>query len=169
MGCDRRCWSSPTARPGLIGAVDQRSTPTACASAAWSIRPQRDAKVSDADRDQVKADFWAIFDIPDHTPPGDAAVAEAAAAPTPSPAHGRVGTREQSRASPTTWTSLTTFLRFPPEHWRRIRHTNLIERTIFGESRPGSRSSAGSQANNRVYRWCGPCSTAPHAAGAAWT
>jgi transposase-like protein len=27
-----------------------------------------------------------------------------------------------------------TFLRFPPEHWRRIRHTNLIERT-FGETR----------------------------------
>jgi hypothetical protein len=43
---------------------------------------------------------------------------------------------------------LTTFLRFPREHWRRIRHTNLIERT-FGESRrrvkvigrlPGERS-----------------------------
>jgi transposase-like protein len=44
--------------------------------------------------------------------------------------------------------ALTTFLRFPREHWRRIRHTNLIERT-FGESRrrvkvigrpPGERS-----------------------------
>jgi putative transposase len=43
---------------------------------------------------------------------------------------------------------LTTFLRFPPEHWARIRHTNLIERT-FGETRrrtkvigrlPGERS-----------------------------
>jgi transposase-like protein len=29
---------------------------------------------------------------------------------------------------------LTTFLRFPREHWSRIRHTNLIERT-FGETR----------------------------------
>lgn len=29
---------------------------------------------------------------------------------------------------------LTTFLRFPREHWRRIRHSNLIERT-FGETR----------------------------------
>jgi transposase-like protein len=29
---------------------------------------------------------------------------------------------------------LTTFLRFPREHWTRIRHTNLIERT-FGEIR----------------------------------
>ena len=43
---------------------------------------------------------------------------------------------------------LLAFLRFPREHWRRIRHTNLVERT-FGESRrrvkvigrlPGERS-----------------------------
>jgi putative transposase len=43
---------------------------------------------------------------------------------------------------------LTVFLRFPREHWHRIRHTNLIERT-FGETRrrtkvigrlPGERS-----------------------------
>jgi transposase-like protein len=43
---------------------------------------------------------------------------------------------------------LTCFLRFPREHWHRIRHTNLIERT-FGETRrrtkvigrlPGERS-----------------------------
>ena len=43
---------------------------------------------------------------------------------------------------------LTTFLRFPREHWQRIRHTNPIERT-FGETRrrikvigrlPGERS-----------------------------
>ena len=30
--------------------------------------------------------------------------------------------------------ALTAYLRFPAEHWRRIRHTNLIERT-FGETR----------------------------------
>jgi putative transposase len=43
---------------------------------------------------------------------------------------------------------LTCFLRFPRQHWPRIRHTNLIERT-FGETRrrvkvigrlPGERS-----------------------------
>jgi putative transposase len=43
---------------------------------------------------------------------------------------------------------LTTHLRFPAEHWSRIRHSNLIERT-FGETRrrvkvigrlPGERS-----------------------------
>jgi putative transposase len=30
--------------------------------------------------------------------------------------------------------SLTVHLRFPTEHWHRIRHSNLIERT-FGETR----------------------------------
>ncbi len=30
--------------------------------------------------------------------------------------------------------SLTTYLRFPPEHHKRIRHSNFIERT-FGETR----------------------------------
>jgi len=43
---------------------------------------------------------------------------------------------------------LTTYLRFPREHWKRIRHSNFIERT-FGETRrrvkvigrlPGERS-----------------------------
>jgi putative transposase len=32
--------------------------------------------------------------------------------------------------------SLTVFLRFPTEHWHRIRHFNFIERT-FGETRRG--------------------------------
>ena len=30
--------------------------------------------------------------------------------------------------------SLTVYLRFPREHWMRIRHSNFIERT-FGETR----------------------------------
>ncbi|MFN2489073.1 MAG: transposase [Actinomycetota bacterium] len=30
--------------------------------------------------------------------------------------------------------TLASHLRFPPDHWTRIRHTNLIERT-FGESK----------------------------------
>jgi len=106
------------------------------------------AKVSEDDRDEVKADFWAIFDLPDDVEPGDAAVAEA---------------RRRAETFAGKWQpkypgavacvvddlpALTTFLRFPREHWRRIRHTNLIERT-FGESRrrvkvigrlPGERS-----------------------------
>jgi putative transposase len=62
---------------------------------------------------------------------------------------------------------LTTFLRFPREHWARIRHTNLIERT-FGETRrrtkvigrlPGERSCL-----SLVWR----CWTGPHPAGEEW-
>jgi transposase-like protein len=109
------------------------------------------ARVSEADRDQVKADFWAIFDIPAHVEPGESAVAEAGrraerfAAKWSSAYPGAVACVTDDLGS------LTTFLRFPREHWRRIRHTNLIERT-FGESRrrvkvigrlPGERSCLG--------------------------
>jgi putative transposase len=81
----------------------------------------------------VKADFWAVFDVGD-AQPGDQAVAVA---------------RQQAAAFAATWqrrypaavacvtddlASLTVHLRFPAEHWHRIRHSNLIERT-FGETR----------------------------------
>ena len=39
---------------------------------------------------------------------------------------------------------LTSYLRFPAEHHKRIRHSNFIERT-FGETPAGSRSSASSR------------------------
>ena len=134
--------------PGLIGAVER--VYAASLRQRCLIHRVRNvtAKVSEADRDEVKADFWAIFDLPEHIEPGDAAVAEA---------------RRRADAFAAKWqpkypgavacvvddlAALTTFLRFPREHWRRIRHTNLIERT-FGESRrrvkvigrlPGERS-----------------------------
>jgi putative transposase len=96
---------------------------------------------------QVKAEFWAIWDDIDAAP-GAAAVA--------------VATR-RARAFSAKWAKLypsaveclndgfehlTTHLRFPREHWRRVRHSNFIERT-FGETRrrvkvigrlPGERS-----------------------------
>lgn len=96
---------------------------------------------------QVKAEYWAIFDdIEDG--PGDQAVAEAT---------------RRAKAFSTKWGKLypaaveclndgfehlTTYLRFPKEHWKRIRHSDFIERT-FGETRrrvkvigrlPGERS-----------------------------
>jgi len=56
------------------------------------------------------------------------------------PAHGRLQAQWE-RAYPSAvacltedFESLTVHLRFPQEHWRRCRHTNLIERT-FGETR----------------------------------
>ncbi|TLF71727.1 hypothetical protein FE391_18725 [Nonomuraea sp. KC401] len=62
--------------------------------------------------------------------------------------------------------SLTTYLRFPIEHHKRVRHSSFIERT-FGETRAASRSSAASPAKRVTSHWCGPCSIAPPAAGAA--
>ena len=134
--------------PGLIGAVDRVSGDSLRQRCLIHRVRNVTGKVSEVDRDDVKADFWKIFDLPEHVEPGDAAVAEA---------------RRRAELFAGTWQpkypgavacviddlgSLTTFLRFPREHWRRIRHTNLIERT-FGESRrrvkvigrlPGERS-----------------------------
>ena len=95
------------------------------------------AKVSVHDQPQVKAGFWAIFDVGE-AEPGDQAVAVA---------------RQQAAAFAAKWrsrypsavacvtddlASLTVHLRFPAEHWHRIRHSNLIERT-FGETRRRTR------------------------------
>jgi putative transposase len=77
--------------------------------------------------------YWAIFDVGD-AEPGDDAVSVA---------------RRQAEVFAAKWqrtypsavacvtgdlASLTVHLRFPAEHWHRIRHSNLIERT-FGETR----------------------------------
>lgn len=92
------------------------------------------AKVSTADQAEVKADYWAIFDLGDDVEPGEVAVAVA---------------QRQAEAFAAKWqrrypaavacvtddlASLTVHLRFPREHWRRVRHSNFIERT-FGETR----------------------------------
>jgi putative transposase len=133
--------------PGLIGAVEvvfDRSLRQRCV-----IHRARNllAKVPAHAQAKVKADYWAIFDDID-AEPGDAAIALA---------------RSRARAFASTWRKLypaavacleedfdhlVTFLRFPAEHWARIRHSNFIERT-FGETRrrvkvigrfPGERS-----------------------------
>ena len=91
------------------------------------------AKVSKVDQEEFKAGWWALFDGIE-TEPGAAAIAE---------------TTRRAEAFATKWkarypsavacltndlASLTVHLRFPTEHWRRIRHSNFIERT-FGETR----------------------------------
>jgi putative transposase len=118
---------------GLTGAFD-RAFPRSLRQRCLVHRARNVlAKVSTHDQPQVKADFWAIFEVGD-AEPGDQAVAVA---------------RQQATAFAATWkarypsavacvtddlASLTVHLRFPAEHWHRIRHSNLIERT-FGESR----------------------------------
>jgi putative transposase len=133
--------------PGLIGAVElvfAHSLRQRCL-----VHRARNllAKVPTHAQAEVKAAFWQIFDDID-AEPGEAAVAQAR-----SRAYA-FADRYQGRYPAAvaclldTLPELTCFLRFPREHWARIRHTNLIERT-FGETRrrvkvigrlPGERS-----------------------------
>jgi putative transposase len=133
--------------PGLIGAFD-RAFPASLRQRCLVHRARNTlAKVSAHDQPQVKADFWAIFEVGD-AEPGDQAVAvahrQAAEFAT------KWNSRYPSAVACVTddLASLTVHLRFPAEHWHRIRHSNLIERT-FGETRrrtkvigrlPGERS-----------------------------
>jgi transposase-like protein len=118
--------------PGLIAAVQlhyPRARRQRCA-----IHRARNilAKVSKADQAAVKADYWKIFDV--DAEPGAAAIRQA---------------RANAKAFSVTWRkkypgaveclerdlgSLFEHLRFPVEHWKRIRHSNFIERS-FGETR----------------------------------
>jgi len=133
--------------PGLIGAAEQvlaKSLRQRCL-----IHRARNvlAKVPTVAQAEVKAEFWKIFDDIE-AEPGQAAV---------DVARGRIAAFEKHYG--TTYpaavkcltadvASLTVYLRFPKEHWKRIRHSNFIERT-FGETRrrvkvigrlPGERS-----------------------------
>jgi putative transposase len=133
--------------PGLLGAVEQ-VFPHSLRQRCLVHRARNVlAKVSQADQDAVKADYWQVFDDI-HADPGEPAVAEARRRAEAFAA--RWGARYPSAVACVldTLPELTCHLRFPREHWSRIRHSNLIERT-FGETRrrtkvigrlPGERS-----------------------------
>ena len=120
--------------PGLISAVER--TMGAALRQRCLIHRCRNvlAKVSKNAQAEVKADYWAIFEVPEDMAPGLDAVAyvhkriDSFAArwrdSYPAAVHALLADRE----------SLTVYLRFPREHWTRVRHSNFIERT-FGESR----------------------------------
>jgi transposase-like protein len=91
------------------------------------------AKVSVHDQAEVKADFWAVFDVGE-AEPGDQAVAVAQRQAAAFAAKWQVRYPAAVACVSDDLASLTVHLRFPAEHWPRIRHSNLIERT-FGESR----------------------------------
>jgi putative transposase len=113
------------------------------------IHPARNllAKVPKHAQGKVKAEYWAIWD--DITAaPGDRAVAEATRkASAFSAKWGKIYPAAVACLNEDL-SHLTTFLLFPKEHWKRIRHSNFIERT-FEETRrrvkvigrmPGERS-----------------------------
>jgi putative transposase len=105
------------------------------------------AKVPVIHQAEVKAAYWAIFD-PTGEEPGERSIAVARSrADTFSATYGRQFPAAVSCLNGDL-TSLFTYLRFPVEHHKRIRHSNFIERT-FGETRrrvkvigrlPGERS-----------------------------
>jgi putative transposase len=92
------------------------------------------AKIPKHAQAEVKAAYWAMFDIPADVVPGEKAEALvqhrigafAATYHTAYPAAVRCLLQDHQ--------ALTVYLRFPREHWQRIRHSNFIERT-FGETR----------------------------------
>ena len=91
------------------------------------------AKVPKDSQAQIKAEFWALFDNIE-TEPGQQTVDE-----VQQRIDGFVDRHQHTfpaavRCLLDDRQALTAFLRFPPAHWKRIRHTNLIERT-FGETR----------------------------------
>jgi transposase-like protein len=92
------------------------------------------SKVSKDAQDDVKRDFWAVFDLDERDEPGLKLAAKV---------QRRIDAfcDRWGRAFPAAMKAmredreaLTAYLRFPLEHHKRIRHSNFIERT-FGETR----------------------------------
>jgi putative transposase len=146
-GCGPRLLVSSDGASGLSFAVEQVFPNSLRQRCLLHRSGRRRGQGVKTDHDKVKADYWAIFDGI-QAPPGQPAVDEA---------------RRRADQFAQQWADrypravdalldelahLRVHLRFPHEHWRRIRHTNLIQRT-FGESRrrvnligrlPGKRS-----------------------------
>jgi putative transposase len=133
--------------PGLIGAVEVTFAHSLRQRCVVHRARNLLAKVPTHAQEEVKAAFWQIFDDI-AAEPGEAAVAEACRRATAFAKRYRDRYPAAVACLLETLPELTCFLRFPREHWQRIRHTNLIERT-FGETRrrvkvigrlPGERS-----------------------------
>jgi len=119
---------------GLIGAVER--TMGAALRQRCLIHRARNvlAKVPKHAQAEVKADYWAIFNLPENIEPGLDAVARAQARIDSFAQRWRDSYPAAVRCLLADRDSLTVYLRFPREHWIRTRHSNFIERT-FGETR----------------------------------
>jgi putative transposase len=91
------------------------------------------ARVPTHAQGEVKAEFWRIFDDVDAAP-GTAALAEVTKRAKRFASKWRPLYPAAVECLEDDFEHLVTYLRFPAEHWRRIRHSNFIERT-FGETR----------------------------------
>jgi transposase-like protein len=133
--------------PGLLAAIEiyfPRSL-----LQRWLIHRAENvlATVSKADQGDVKRDYWAVFDRIEE-PAGHRALAEGRRRAKAFCAKWRKRYPSAVECVEQDLDALLNHLRFPIEHRKRIRHSNLIERT-FGETRrrvkvigrlPGERS-----------------------------
>ncbi len=120
--------------PGLISAVER--TMSAALRQRCLIHRARNilAKVPKNALAEVKADYWAIFDVPENIEPGLDAVHHVQKRIDAVALRWRDSYPAAVRCLLADRESLTVYLRFPREHWTRVRHSNFIERT-FGETR----------------------------------
>lgn len=119
---------------GLISAVER--TMSGALRQRCLIHRARNilAKVPKNAQAGVKADYWAIFEVPDTVEPGPAAVRHVQNRIDSFARRWRDSYPAAVRCLLDGRDNLTVYLRFPREHWNRIRHSNFIERT-FGETR----------------------------------
>ena len=150
---------------GLIGAFEQHF-PTSLRQRCLVHRARNTlAKVSVHDQAEVKADFWAIVDVGE-AEPGEQAVTVAQRQAAAFVAKWKARYPAAVACVTDDLSSLTVHLRFPAEHWRRIRHSNFIERT-FGETRRRVKVIGRLPGETTCCRWSGRYSTGPATAGAA--
>ena len=125
--------------PGLVGAIER--TMGAALRQRCLIHRARNvlAKVPKNAQEQVKADYWAIFDLPEDVGAGPDAVAMAQARVDSFATRWRDSYPAAVRCLLDDRDSLTVYLRFPREHWTRVRHSNFIERTPSARPAGGSR------------------------------
>jgi len=119
---------------GLVGAIE-RAFPKALRQRCLVHRARNVlARTPAHAQAEVKKAYWSLFEVPEDVAPGQEAVElvqgriDAFVAKYKKLFPGAAACLLDDRAA------LTTYLRFPREHWQRVRHSNFIERT-FGETR----------------------------------
>jgi putative transposase len=119
---------------GLIAAIEQ--TMPAALRQRCLIHRARNllAKIPTNAQAEVKADYWALFEVPDTLEPGLHTVAHVQTKIDDFARRWRGSYPAAVRILLSDRESLTHYLRVPREHWSRVRHSNFIERT-FGQPR----------------------------------
>jgi transposase-like protein len=119
---------------GLVGAIERQLTRSLRQRCLIHRARNILAKVPKHAQGEVKAAYWTIFDVPDDVAPGEKAEALVQQRIQAFAATYNKAFPAAVRALLDDRQALTVYLRFPREHWQRIRHSNFIERT-FGETR----------------------------------